>query len=48
LKVEYIRWLRASKNFKIEKCLWCSKEIDVSNMGKAALKVHMIKEEASK
>lgn len=39
-KDEYGKWLRASENKHKAKCIWCCKEIDISNMGEAALKAH--------
>lgn len=40
-KDEYTQWLRSTENKNKAKCAWCFKEIDISNMGEAALKMHM-------
>ncbi|GBM43030.1 hypothetical protein AVEN_215164-1 [Araneus ventricosus] len=41
VKEEYADWLRSTENKNKAKCIWCAKEIDISNMGEAALKTHM-------
>ncbi|GBO35079.1 hypothetical protein AVEN_94183-1 [Araneus ventricosus] len=40
-KSEYTEWLKPGKDKSKARCLWCSKEFDISNMGESAVKAHM-------